>query len=194
MPRQYGLIDEVVSVNPFQVKLSWLDLVNNGDERLISWLKTGSCGSFKVDRNMTVDSMNIFSHVMLCYRAARQVYRIYPNKDSVWGVYRERQRHVPQRDECYNFVVVLSNYSEIHGLSFAYLDKVDGFKTVFNRKEFGFHGVKCVDKNDLQIFSHQIPARKVSNDEIPELLNDCWELDPASLPAVLFHSKACIRD
>ncbi|CAL1352195.1 unnamed protein product [Linum trigynum] len=190
MPRQYGLIDEVVSVNPFEVKLSWLDLVNNGDDRLISWLKTGSCGSFKVDRNMTVDSVNIFSHAMQCERAARQVYRIYPNKGSVWGVYREGQRHVPQKDEpCYDFVVVLSNYSEIHGLSFAYLDKVDGFKTVFKRREFGFRGVKCVVKDDLLMFSHQIPARKVSSDEIPELPKDCWELDPASLPAVLLQSK-----
>ncbi|CAL1385892.1 unnamed protein product [Linum trigynum] len=72
---------------------------------------------------------------MQCKRAARQVYRIYPKKGSVCGVYKERQRHVPQRDELWSdFVVVLSNYSEIHGLSFTYLDKVYGFKTMFKRR------------------------------------------------------------
>ncbi|CAN1160435.1 DnaJ homolog subfamily B member 14 [Linum perenne] len=194
MPRHYGLIDEVVSVNPFEVKLSWLDLVDNGDERLISWGKLGlqvSCGSFKVARKMSIDSLNIFSHLLTCERAAREIYRIYPNKGSVWGVYSEKTsgsggQHHPIREEpSYDFVVILSNYSEMFGLSMAYLDKVDGFKTVFKRREIGFHAVKYVKKDGLELFSHQIPARKLSTEEIPDLPKHCWELDPASLPPVL---------
>ncbi|CAN0890715.1 Chaperone protein dnaJ 49 [Linum grandiflorum] len=187
MPRHYGLIDEVVSVNPFEVKLSWLDLVDNGDhhdERLISWGKVGlqvSCGSFKVARTTSVDSLNIFSHLLTCERAAREIYRIYPNKGSVWGVYSGSGGEEPS----YEFVVVLSNYSDLYGLSMAYLDKVDGFKTVFKRREIGFHAVKHVKKDGLEVFSHQIPARKLSTEEMPELPRDCWELDPASLPSVL---------
>ncbi|KAJ7953395.1 DnaJ domain containing protein [Quillaja saponaria] len=39
IPRHYGLIDEAVSVNSFEVKISWLDLQNNGDEGKICWEK-----------------------------------------------------------------------------------------------------------------------------------------------------------
>ncbi|PON94776.1 DnaJ domain containing protein [Trema orientale] len=195
MPRDYGLIDEVVSVNPFEVKLSWLDLQNSGDEELLCWERRGfhvSCGRFKVSRKTSVDSVNIFSHVVDCERAAREIYRIYPKKGSVWALYAEstlsaegRNLSLNDRQPHYDIVVFLTTYSEMHGLSMAYLEKVDGFKTIFKRHEIGSHAIRWLEKDDVGLFSHQIPARKLSGDEVPELLKDCWELDPASLPADL---------
>lgn len=191
MPRHYGLIDEVVSVNPFEVKMSWLDLQNNGDERLICLEKTGfhiSCGRFKVAWKTSINSLNVFSHIMDCERAAREVYRIYPKKGSVWALYNDAAldaegRYLSVKDKrCYDIVLFLTTYSEMHGLSMAYLEKVDGFKTIFKRREIGCHAIRCLEKDDVWLFSHQIPARKLSGDEAPELLKDCWELDPASLP------------
>ncbi|KAF3949425.1 hypothetical protein CMV_024699 [Castanea mollissima] len=194
MPRHYGLIDEVVSVNPFEVKMSWLDFQSNGDEGLIIWEKMGfhiSCGRFKVSRKTSVNSVNVFSHIVDCERAAREVYRIYPRKGSVWALYNDAAvdaegRNLSAKDKrCYDIVVFLTSFSEIHGLSMAYLEKVDGFKTVFKRREIGSHAIRCLEGDDVRLFSHQIPARKLSGNEAPELLKDCWELDPASLPSDL---------
>lgn len=194
MPRHYGLIDEVISVHPFEVKISWLDLQNNGDEQLMCWERMGfhvSCGRFKVSRKTSIDSLNIFSHVMDCERAARETYRIYPKKGSVWALYNEVALEVEggnfsARDRgSYDIVVFLTTYSEMHGLSMAYLEKVNGFKTIFKRREIGCHAIRWLEKYDVRLFSHQIPARKLTGDDIPDLPKDCWELDPASLPSDL---------
>ncbi|KAA8525830.1 hypothetical protein F0562_007685 [Nyssa sinensis] len=194
MPRHYGLVDEVVSVYPFEVKISWLDLQNNGDEGLICWEKMGfhiSCGRFKVARKTSINSVNIFSHIVDCDRAAREVYRIYPKKGSVWALYNENAldsegRNLLIKDKrYYDIVVFLTSYSEIHGLSMAHLEKVDGFKTVFKRREIGCHAIRWLEKDDVRLFSHHIPARKLSGEEASDLAKDCWELDPASLPPEL---------
>ncbi|KAI3787164.1 hypothetical protein L1987_41424 [Smallanthus sonchifolius] len=148
MPRHYGLIDEVVSTHPFEVNMSWLDPQSNGDDMLINLERTGfhiSCGRFKVSKKTSVTSLNVFSHIVNCERAAR----------------------------------------EVHGLSMAYLEKVNGFKTIFRRREIGCHAIKWLEKHEVQLFSHQIPARKLSGKEVPNLSGDCLELDPASLPTQL---------
>lgn len=193
MPRHYGLIDEVVSVNPFQVKMSWLDLHNHGDDQLLCWEKMGfqfhiSCGRFKVARKDTISLLNIFSHLVECERAARELYRVYPRKGSVWALYNEQALdreggNSSGRDRRnYDIVVLLTSYSEMHGLSMAYLEKVDGFRAVFKRRESGYHAIRWLEKGDVMLFSHQIPSRKLSGNEAPDISGYCWELDPASLP------------
>ena len=193
MPRHYGLIDEVVSVHPFQLKMSWLDLQDNGDEGLIFWEKLGfhvSCGRFKVAKKTVIDSVNFFSHVVDCERAAREVYRIFPQKGSVWALYNEEALGTDQRNSgsdkrSYDIVVFLTSYSEMYGLSMAYLEKVEGFKTVFKRKEIGCQAIRWLEKDDIRMFSHQIPARKLCGEESIDPSKDYWELDPASLPSDL---------
>ena len=194
MPRSYALIDEVVSVKPFEVRISWLDLQNSGGEKIIGWEKKGfhiSCGRFKVARKTSIHSVNIFSHVVDCERATREVYLIYPKKGSVWALYDEAASGVEGRNVAvqskrrYDIVVFFTSYSEITGLSMAYLVKVKGYKTVFKRKEVGSHAIRFLERDDFWSISHQVPARKISGIETPELLRDSWELDPASLPADL---------
>ncbi|KAJ8754318.1 hypothetical protein K2173_002769 [Erythroxylum novogranatense] len=192
MPRHYGLIDEVISVNPFEVTLGWLDLQSNADQKVIGWEKMGynvSCGRFKVARKTTVKSLGIFSHIVECERAAREAYRIFPKKGSVWAVYNEAAfgtdvgNQTASNNRCYDIVVFLTTYSEINGLSMAYLEKVDGFKAVFKIREIGCHAISWFEKGEVQLISHQIPSRKLSGDEVPDLLKDCWELDPTALPS-----------
>ncbi|KAD5317336.1 hypothetical protein E3N88_17282 [Mikania micrantha] len=191
MPRHYGLIDEVVSTNPFEVNMSWLDPQINNDDLLVSLEKAGfhiSCGKFKVSKKTSITSLNVFSHIVNCERAAREVYRIHPKKGSVWALYNEhveRGSRLSGDKRRYDIVVFLTSYSEVHGLSMAYLEKVNGFKTTFRRREMGCHAIKWLEKHEVQLFSHQIPARKLSIEEVPNLLGDCWELDPASLPTHL---------
>ncbi|KAK6947366.1 DnaJ domain [Dillenia turbinata] len=194
MPRHYALIDEVVSAYPFKLKMKWLDLQNNGDEGLICCERLGihiSCGRFRVAKETIVDSVNVFSHCVECERAARELYRIYPKKGSVWALYYEGPLAVEGRNSSvkdsrrYDIVVALTSYSDIHGLSMAYLEKVVGYKTVFKRREVGYNAIRWIEKDDVRFFSHQIPARKLSEAEAPIKSKDCWELDPASLPPEL---------
>ncbi|CAM8880826.1 unnamed protein product [Rhodiola kirilowii] len=190
MPRHYGLIDEVVSTNPFEVTMSWLDLQTNIDDLTITARSEShvSCGRFKVDKKTVINSVNFFSHVVNCVRAAREVYRIFPKKGSVWALYNEENLDQdggecsPRDERSFSIVVFLTSYSEMHGLSMAYLEKVDGFKTVFKRQKIGARAIIWLEKINVQLFSHQIPARKLSEAEAPSLSKDCWELDPASLP------------
>ncbi|KAI3891164.1 hypothetical protein MKW98_007469 [Papaver atlanticum] len=189
MPRHYGLVDEIISLNPFKVKVSWLDLQGKGDNVSSCLERSGcqiSCGKFKVDGKTVVNSVNIFSHIVECERVAREIYMIYPKKGSVWALYGGSDRHDINQGNvvngCYDIVVILTNYSEMHGLSVAYLDKVKWFKTIFERREIGGHAVRWIEKDNVRLFSHQIPSRKLLGTEAPGLPKDCWELDPAALP------------
>lgn len=189
MPRHYGLIEEVYSTNPFRVLMSWLDIQNNGDQALLLWeKKTGlhvSSGQFKIGKEVEIDSVNLFSHLVECERAARELYRIYPRKGSVWALYRDAGPTGGGQGRNYDIVVLLSSFSEMYGLTMAYLEKVEGFKTIFRRREVGIHAVKWLERSETQLFSHQIPARKLSDTEMQDLPCECWELDPASLPSDL---------
>lgn len=182
MPRHYALIDQIVSINPFEVTLSWLQFLSNGDDddELTTWQRKGfhvSCGSFTVSGKASVNYRNLFSHVVDWERAAREVYRIYPKKGSVWALY----NHSIGDKLCYDIVVTLSSYSDVHGISIGHLEKVPGFRTVFRRREIGANAVIFIGKNDVKLFSHEIPSKKLSGEEAPGLPKDCWELDPASL-------------
>ncbi|KAI5656377.1 hypothetical protein M9H77_25170 [Catharanthus roseus] len=189
LPRHYALIDEVVSVNPFEVRLSWLEFQSNGDERLINWEEMGfhvSCGRFKVSENSSAKSVKMFSHIAAFERAARELYWIYPKKGSVWAVYNENVSNLEGREVkdryCYDIVVILTSYSDKYGISMAYLEKVNGFKAVFKRREVGVDAVRWLEKVDFRLFSHQIPSKKLSGKEAASLPKDCWVLDPPSLP------------
>ncbi|XP_050228416.1 uncharacterized protein LOC126677700 [Mercurialis annua] len=191
LPRRYGLIDDVVSMNRFLIKLIWLDRQSNADEGAICWEKMGfriCSGRFKISRRTTINSLNIFSHVVDCEREAREVFRIFPKKGSVWALHNEMHLGAEERNvsasnkQCYEVALFLTTYSEMYGMSMAYLVKVDGFNSVFTRREIGSHAIRWLGKDDVRLLSHQIPARKLSNDEVPDLFKDCWELDPELLP------------
>ncbi|KAK6781684.1 hypothetical protein RDI58_019480 [Solanum bulbocastanum] len=190
MPRDYALIDDVISAHPFEVRLNWLEFQSNSDHALLHWGKKGfhiSCGKFKVSRQALVKSLKKFSHVVDSERAARELYRIYPLKGSIWALYKENalgtgSSSLMEDNQCYDIVISLSSYTDLHGVSIAYLERVDGFRTIFKRGEVGAHAVKLLGKDELRLFSHRIPARKLSDEEASNISKNCWELDHASLP------------
>ncbi|PHU08659.1 hypothetical protein BC332_20519 [Capsicum chinense] len=190
MPRDYALIDDVISVYPFEVRLNLLEFQSNSDEALLHWGRRGfhvSCGKFKVSRQILVKSLKKFSHVVDSERAASELYRIYPTKGSIWAVYKENalgagSRSLMEDKQCYDICVSLSSYTDIHGVSIAYLERVDEFRTIFKRREVGARAVKLLGKDELKLFSHRIPARKLSDEEASNISKYCWELDPSSLP------------
>jgi hypothetical protein len=171
MPRHYAVVDAVQRGSRFRTQIRWLD----GEEGK-------PCGQFKVGALEMLRSVNVFSHLVACERAARELYRVYPRKRSVWA-FQEKGNQGPIRHE---IVVFLSGYSELYGASFGYLEKVQGFRSIFKRRDVGSHAVHTLQKGDLGALSHQIPARIVSRGEGSTLPpGDCWELDPASLPSEL---------
>jgi len=157
----------------FRIQIRWLD----GEEGK-------PCGQFKVGSADTLHSVNVFSHLVACERVAREVYRVYPRKASVWAFHGDQASSTGRGK--YEIVVFLSGYSEQYGASFGYLEKVQGFRSIFKRRDVGAHAVQSLQKGDIGALSHQIPARKVSKGEGSSLPpGDCWELDPASLPPEL---------
>ncbi|ERN15533.1 hypothetical protein AMTR_s00048p00106110 [Amborella trichopoda] len=192
MPRHYALIEEVTSIDPFVVQISWLDIEINGDLSLILWEKSGyhtACGLFRTVRKATIESVNVFSHLISGERAMREIYRIYPMQGSIWALYRDldsrKEDHLRgESQRAYDIVVSLTSFSEDYGISVAYLERVKGFKAVFKRSETGAHAVRLIEKDEVRQFSHQVPARTLSGTEDPYLPGECWELDPASLPSV----------
>lgn len=185
MPRSYCLVSEVVSLNPFKVWINWLDFES---EKLISWMKISSshmpCGRFRVSEKALIEHVKPFSHVVNCERAAREVYQIYPRKGSVWAVYSETNPGLQRRKtRRYEIVVCLTMYSEAYGLSVAYLEKVNDCSNLFKRRDYGSNAVRWVEKDDVAaLLSHQIPAKKLPEDEYGADLKESWVLDLASVP------------
>ncbi|KAL0721031.1 hypothetical protein Bca4012_035630 [Brassica carinata] len=186
MPRSYCLVSEVVSLNPFKVWISWLDF---DSEKLISWVKTSSshilCGRFRLSEKALVEQVKLFSHVVNCERVAREVYQIYPRKGSVWAVYSETNPGLQRRKtRRYEIVVCLTTYSDAYGLSVAYLEKVsEECSNLFKRRDYGYNAVRWVEKDDVAaLLSHQIPAKKLPEDQPGAGLRESWVLDLASVP------------
>jgi curved DNA-binding protein CbpA len=185
MPRSYCLVSEVVSLNPFKVWISWLDFES---EKLISWMKISSshmpCGRFRVSEKALIEQVKPFSHLVNCERAAREIYQIYPKKGSVWAVYSETNPGLQRRKtRRYEIVVCLTMYTDAYGLSVAYLEKVNDYSNLFKRRDYGYNAVRWVEKEDVAaLLSHQIPAKKLPEDESGADLKESWVLDLASVP------------
>ncbi|KAL1211117.1 Chaperone protein dnaJ 49 [Cardamine amara subsp. amara] len=186
MPRNYCLVSEIISLNPFKVWIRWLDFES---EKLISWMKNSSshmpCGRFRVAEKILIEQVKPFSHVVNCERAAREVYQIYPRKGSVWAVYSETNPCLQRRKtRHYEIVVCLTMYSDAYGLSVAYLEKVNELSNLFKRRDYGYNAVRWVEKDDVAVlFSHQIPAKKLPEEESGADLKESWVLDLASVPS-----------
>ncbi|KAG8094111.1 hypothetical protein GUJ93_ZPchr0012g19514 [Zizania palustris] len=121
-----------------------LDLQPDGEEGK-------PCGEFKVGRVVTVHSVNIFSHLVAYERAAKEVYRIYPKKGSIWALH--GGKNADSGKPKYEFVVFLSGYSELYGASFGYLEKVEGFRTIFTRRNIGSHAIQTLQRGDMGTLS-----------------------------------------
>lgn len=187
MPRHYGLVEDVRTINSFKVIIRWLGIVRKDKKSSVLFDNLGhydTCGTYRLGSKVDICCINMFSHLVQSERMGKEVYRIYPRKGSVWALYRNV---VGEEEEgrVYDIVVCLTSYTEMYGLSVAYLEKVDGYKTIFKRKGIGLHAITWLEKVNGRMFSHQIPSRKLLRQEDENLPGECWELDPASLPSEL---------
>ncbi|OMO50025.1 hypothetical protein COLO4_38255 [Corchorus olitorius] len=206
MPRFYARIHKVISLNPFKMKISWLNSRSCSEFGLLDWVGSGfskTCGEFRTGKHEISDTLNSFSHRVQWTKGTRGVIRIFPKKGDVWALYRnwapDWNEHTP--DEVihkYDMVEVLDDYNEEQGVSVIPLIKVTGFRTVF-RKLLDPNEVKKIPKEEMFRFSHQVPNYLLSGQEAQNAPMGCRELDPAATPLELLQvvdeaSEATVED
>ncbi|KAJ4960605.1 hypothetical protein NE237_020515 [Protea cynaroides] len=201
MPRYYAMIHKVISLNPFKMRISWLNSKSNSELGQLNWVGSGfskTCGDFRVGRHEVNDSLNSFSHKVKWTKGIRGAIRIFPKKGEVWALYRNWS---PDWDELipdeiihkYDMVEVLDDYDEEQGVTITPLVKVAGFKTIFHR-HLDQREVKRIAREEMFRFSHQVPSYMLTGQEGPNAPKGCRELDPAATPLELLQVITDVKE
>ncbi|KAF3795467.1 DnaJ-like protein subfamily B member 12 [Nymphaea thermarum] len=201
MPRFYALIQKVISVNPFKMRISWLNSKSNSDIGPLNWVACGftkTSGEFRVGRYEVHDNVNVFSHKVRWEKGLRGVIRILPGKGDVWALYRNWSTDWNEStpDEVvhkYDMVEVVGDFVDDTGVAVAPLIKLPSFKTVF-RRNVDTEGVQTIPREELFRFSHQVPARLLTGEEAESAPKGCLELDPAAIPMELLEVVTEVKD
>ncbi|KVH97840.1 hypothetical protein Ccrd_000036 [Cynara cardunculus var. scolymus] len=174
MPRYYAMILKVISIDPFKMKVCWLNSTPNHHPNLSSgFLK--AFGEFKAGKHEIVSVPNYFSHQASFTKLANGNIRVFPRKQDVCAVYRNDQKHKYE-------IVEVDEYDEETGITITPLIKVADFKTVFHR-HINPKETRVVLENEIIRFSHKIPSYLLTGQESPNAPKGCCELDPAAIPS-----------
>ncbi|KAL1193315.1 Chaperone protein dnaJ 49 [Cardamine amara subsp. amara] len=155
MPRSYVKIDNVISVDPFEVCISRLTSVTNGELNSTKSLGSKSCGDFKVWKTQICSSTHMFSHNVNLAKGHGD-FVIYPRKGDVWALFRNWSPDFDYLTD-YEIVEVVEGYTEENGVLVVPLFKVAGFKAVFHHHLDPKETTRFL-KDDISRFSHKIPA------------------------------------
>ncbi|KDP23995.1 hypothetical protein JCGZ_25383 [Jatropha curcas] len=189
MPRFCALIRKVFSPK-FKLRVTWLES-NPDDEDGIEWVNEGlptSCGNFRHGDSENTENCLMFSHVISWEKGSqRNTYKIFPRKGEIWAVFKNwdikwKSDVDTNRKFEYEFVEILSEYTEDVGASVAYLGKVKGYVSLFCRISKEGKDKFQIPPGELFRFSHMIPSFKLTGEERQGVPRGSFELDPASLP------------
>jgi len=197
MPRFYCLIHDVISKNPFNMRISWLNTKSNDELAPIKWISAGflkTSGDFRIGKRVSYSTLNSFSHRVKWTKGLRGIVHIYPKKGDVWALYRNWSLDWNEftKDEIiqkYDMVEVLEDYIEEQGVNVAPLVKLAGFKTVF-RQNVDPRKIRNISKAQMFRFSHQVPSYMLNGEEGSNAPKGCLELDPAATPMELLQVLA----
>ncbi|GAU11575.1 hypothetical protein TSUD_345660 [Trifolium subterraneum] len=188
MPRFYAHIKKVHS--PFKLEYTWLEPnPNHKDE--IDWYNAGlpvACGKYKLGHSQKTKDCGMFSHQVHCIKgSARGSYLVYPMKGETWAIFRHWDigwSSNPEKNSEYQFeyVEVLSDFDEKDGVKVAYLSKVKGFVSVFQKTVQNGIPLFCIPSKELYRFSHRVPSFTMTGNERKDVPRGSFELDPAGLP------------
>ncbi|KAH7431507.1 hypothetical protein KP509_08G052600 [Ceratopteris richardii] len=191
MPKYYMKVKEVHSRSPFRVSIVWFELRKPSDEvcELLDMGFSIACGEFRPSSSQIMDSVNSFSHLVNWEKSGKGLIKIYPKKGEIWCIYKkwEAGQHVFTIEiglASYMLVEVLSDCCETSGASVIPLQKIEGFKTIY---QLSNEAVFQIPFPELLRFSHRVPAHRMKGDETPNIPKDCWELDPAAIPPLSGH-------
>ncbi|CAA0826413.1 DNAJ heat shock N-terminal domain-containing protein [Striga hermonthica] len=187
MPRLYAMVHRVLSRNPFELEMSWLNSKTTLEFGPLDWVASGfpkTCGDFRIGKYEVCGFVNAFSHRVRWTKGARGAVVIFPNKGEVWALYRnwspewgvETPEDVVHE---YEVVWVVEEYKEAE-VSVAPLEKVGGYRTVFQPRS---GVVMRIVREEMFRFSHRVPHQEVVTP------GGCLELDPAALPMELLQRQ-----
>lgn len=201
MPRYYAIIHCVISLNPFKMRISWLNSKTNSELGPLNWVASGftkTCGDFRVGKYEINKSLNSFSHKVRWTKGARGIICIYPKKGDVWALYRNwspdwNELTADEVIHKYDMVEVVEDYSEELGVTVTPLVKVAGFKTVFHR-HLDPREVRRIPREEMFRFSHHVPSYLHTGQEASNAPKGCRELDPAATPLDLLQVITDVKD
>ncbi|XP_057426349.1 uncharacterized protein LOC130719759 [Lotus japonicus] len=192
MPRIYAIVRKVAT--PFKLMISWLE-PDPDDEGELDWYYADlpiACGKFILGDSENVTDREIFSHQIPCMnRTGRGSYMVYPKKGETWAIFRDWDIKWSSNPENhflndFEYVEILSDFTENVGIEVARLVKVEGFVSLFQKAKKKGVNMFFVVPNELYRFSHRIPSYKMTGIERKGVPRGCFELDTAALPANFF--------
>lgn len=157
------------------------------------------CGSF--DLNPVVhdlESPMIFSHKCSpVHTGTQDQFEIYPKIGEIWALYEnwncDEWANDPQKLKgCkFDLVEMLSDFSKTSGAHVVCLEKVEAFRSVFQRQTIGQYPVIYqIPSNHLYIFSHNIPAYRLLGGDNGKVGTAIFELDQSALPDDMVHGTS----
>ncbi|KAK9137021.1 hypothetical protein Sjap_007615 [Stephania japonica] len=188
MPRFYALIKKVFSSSKFKVRIMWLEADPQRPVE-IDWHEKElpiACGRYKYGTSLITEDHGMFSHLTpLKVVPKAKFYEIYPVKGEIWAIF--KNWHInwscnpdDHRNYEFEYVEVLSDYSDKASISVEYLVKIKGFVSLFRRKKE--KGSFQIPPTELLRFSHRITFYRTTGSEREDIPEGYFELDPASLP------------
>lgn len=185
MPRHYALIRRVISVDPFKIKVCWLNSRTNSELDVFSGFSK-AFGEFRTGKHEVLFVSNYFSHKVHFSKLENGTIQVYPRNGEVWALYRywsaEWNEETPNEvKHKYEIVEVDELDEEAGGFTVTQLVKVAGFKTVFHR-HLNPKEARTIPEGEIFRFSHQIPSYLLTGQEAPNAPKGCRELDPAATP------------
>ncbi|CAL1382005.1 unnamed protein product [Linum trigynum] len=200
MPRSYAQVKKI-SLPGFKVLITWLDACPSTKEEK-DWNERGfpvSCGMFGKGDTTVIKHRQMFSHQIHCTRGKdKDTFLIYPKKGETWALFKDWDMKLGSKPEKHNwpdsfdFVEIVSDFSEEAGIGVAWLVKVEGFVSIFQRVHIHKVISVCINPSELQRFSHRIPSRMMTGKEAKGVPPGSFEFDTAALPSSLysFNTKA----
>ncbi|XP_057428764.1 uncharacterized protein LOC130722141 [Lotus japonicus] len=191
MPRFYATIRKVFPPG-FKLEITWFEPDPDDDDE-VKWSTEQlpiSCGKYKLGSTETTEDHLMFSHLVLCQKIGRSIFKVYPRKGETWALfknwdikwYMDVESH---RQYDMEIVEILSDYIEGVGVVVSYLAKLKGFVSLFCPTMKGANHTFQIPSVDLFRFSHRIPSFKMTGQERAGVPVGSYELDPVSLPTNL---------
>ncbi|CAH8306092.1 unnamed protein product [Eruca vesicaria subsp. sativa] len=189
MPRRYARVRKVLA-SGFKLRITYLKPVQEKyDESIpVAW------GKFSNGEIEDVENRSTFSCQML-HTVCNKVVSIYPRKGEIWAMFRDwdEDSNTPKNHELpykYDFVEIVNDFEEEVGIGVAYLGKVKGFVSIYQREAKNSVLQAQFTPEQMLRFSHKVPAVKMTGMDKESVPAGSYELDPTALPKDIFQVEA----
>jgi len=191
MPRFYALVKKVTF--PFKLQITWLE-ADTDENSEVDWYNAGlpiACGKFKLGKSQKTTARGMFSHKIQCIKGnGKGSFLVFPKKGETWEIFINWSSNPENfRKREFAYVEILSDFAGNVGIKVAYISKVRGFISLFEKTGKNVANTFYILPNELYRFSHRVPSYKMSGDERKGVPKGCFELDPAALPTVIFEAE-----